>query len=69
MLYGQLLLAHAHPTVPRVQKVTITGLRVTFFQEAMEALKEVNFTAEREFCQGELEAWTPTTFKGSNGMH
>ncbi len=46
------------------QKVTITGLGATFFQEAMVALKEVNFTAEREFRQGELEAWAPTTFKG-----
>ncbi|SJL16006.1 uncharacterized protein ARMOST_19520 [Armillaria ostoyae] len=50
------------------QKVTITGLGATFFQEVMEALKEVNFTAEREFRQGELEAWTPTTFKGAPAM-
>ncbi len=51
-----------------LQKVTITGLRATFFQEVMDILKEVNLTTEREFCQKELEAWAPMSFKGAPAM-
>ncbi|PBK98303.1 hypothetical protein ARMGADRAFT_920213, partial [Armillaria gallica] len=51
-----------------LQKVTIIGLKAMFFQEAMDALQEVNLIAEGEFCQGELETWAPTTFRGALAM-
>ncbi len=50
------------------QKVTITGLNAAFFTEAMETLKELNLTAEREFKEGTLEPWTPAKFQGADTL-
>ncbi|SJL08851.1 uncharacterized protein ARMOST_12222 [Armillaria ostoyae] len=50
------------------QKLTISGLGASTFAESMSALREVSLTAEREFKQGTLEQWTPTTFNGFEAM-
>lgn len=50
------------------QKITITGLGASSFTEAMSALREVSLTAEREFKQGTLERWEPSTFNGFEAM-
>ncbi|SJL08154.1 uncharacterized protein ARMOST_11517 [Armillaria ostoyae] len=50
------------------QKVTITGLNATFFAEAMETIKEINLTAQREFKEGTLELWAPGNFQGVDSL-
>ncbi|KAK0215698.1 hypothetical protein IW262DRAFT_1299922 [Armillaria fumosa] len=46
------------------QYVTLTGFGCMAFDEAIATLQEIRLTGEREFKNGMLDKWTPSTYQG-----
>ncbi|KAK0464105.1 hypothetical protein IW261DRAFT_1575314 [Armillaria novae-zelandiae] len=46
------------------QSVMLTGLGCPAFDEAIATLQEIRLTGEREFKNGMLDKWTPSTYRG-----